>query len=174
MNPTRSPWGTVQTVTPYSEGIVFVSTASHGGYKLDRIRNAKIPAPFRKLGGWYEEDCEYAIVHWFLPNERAMETSVRELARRTILNHFPIAWETHYNVVIPLADSLDKRERQFWLDNNDKFVVYSALEVNGSIETYARKTSTKEEKRFIVSPEEYRNRDFFGFVIDESKHQEMN
>lgn len=172
MNPTRSPWGTVQHVTPYSDGIVFVSTASHGGYKLDRKQNAKIPAPFRKLGGWYEEDCEYAIVYWFLPSDK-ITAKHKEDAKRTILNHFPTAWETHYNVVIPLADSFDKRERQFWKDNENNFVVFSAMEVNGRIETYARKTSTKEEKRFLVPDDEYRQRNFFGFVIDESRHPVM-
>ena len=38
-----------------------LSTAGHGGIKLNRKRNALVPADARAKGGWYEEDCEWAI-----------------------------------------------------------------------------------------------------------------
>ena len=50
---TRTPWGEAQHVTHIQEGVWFASTASHGGIKLDRKRNAKIPAVARIEGGWY-------------------------------------------------------------------------------------------------------------------------
>lgn len=60
---TRSPWGTVQDADPTgSPHIAFVSTDSHGGFKVSQGANKLIPAPLRKRSGWYEEDCERAHV----------------------------------------------------------------------------------------------------------------
>ena len=56
-----SPWGRVQSCGMVAPGIGWVSTASHGGIKLDRKRNAEVPEYMRTAGGWYEEDCEWAI-----------------------------------------------------------------------------------------------------------------
>lgn len=57
----RSPWGPVQHVTNLAPGAWSVETAGHGGIKLDGARNRKVPAAARSKGGWYEEDCEWAI-----------------------------------------------------------------------------------------------------------------
>lgn len=57
----RTPWGSSQSVITIAPGIVVVDTAGHGGVKLDRKRNAKIPLGARTEGGWYEEDCEALI-----------------------------------------------------------------------------------------------------------------
>jgi len=56
-----SPWGPIQFVTPIFEGCWGVCTASHGGIKLSRSLNAKVPEYARSKGGWYEEDCDWAI-----------------------------------------------------------------------------------------------------------------
>lgn len=68
-NPMNTPWGPAQDVEPIAPGIDFISTASHGGFKLDAERNAEVPdylraASFNSQGerGWYEEDCDAAIV----------------------------------------------------------------------------------------------------------------
>jgi hypothetical protein len=70
----QTPWGQSQTVEQVAPGIQFVSTASHGGYKLDPARNAQIPrawqdASFNKQGrmGWYEEDCDWCMVALTFP-----------------------------------------------------------------------------------------------------------
>jgi hypothetical protein len=57
----RSPWGKIQDVRELAEGAWMVSTAGHGGIKLSAARNRKVPAPAREPGGWYEEDCQWAI-----------------------------------------------------------------------------------------------------------------
>jgi hypothetical protein len=63
-----SPWGHVQEITNYAEGIDFVETASHGGFHLSRKRskefrnifpNAKL---FLNGSTWFEEDCDWALV----------------------------------------------------------------------------------------------------------------
>lgn len=40
-NPTYTPWGKADYEKVYAEGIVFYGTPSHGGFKLDRERNAR-------------------------------------------------------------------------------------------------------------------------------------
>jgi hypothetical protein len=59
--PARSRWGPIQTKSELAPGVWSVSTAGHGGIKLSRERNAAVPAYLRREGGWYEEDCEWAI-----------------------------------------------------------------------------------------------------------------
>lgn len=64
-----TPWGPAQTAERIAPGITFYSTASHGGYHLTAPMNAKVPAVLKRasfcgqgLKGWYEEDCDWAIV----------------------------------------------------------------------------------------------------------------
>ncbi len=64
--PLHSPWGAVQHGEKLADGVFIVSTAGHGGIKLDRARNALIPHLFRREGGWYGEDCDIAIPMYFL------------------------------------------------------------------------------------------------------------
>jgi hypothetical protein len=65
--PTRSPWGPVQNAEEYAPGVWKIDTASHGGFKLSRQRNAAVPAYMRSKGGWYEEDCQWAFVALAFP-----------------------------------------------------------------------------------------------------------
>ena len=57
----RSPWGKIQRVTDLAPGAWMVDTAGHGGIKLNGARNRQVPAAARMPGGWYEEDCKWAI-----------------------------------------------------------------------------------------------------------------
>ena len=57
----HTPWGPVQYFRELAPGAWSVSTAGHGGIKLDAARNRKIPSEARMPGGWYEEDCKWAI-----------------------------------------------------------------------------------------------------------------
>jgi hypothetical protein len=65
----ETPWGPAQTSEVIAPGIVFYSTASHGGFHLSAEQNSRVPlklrqSTFLQLGmkGWYEEDCDAAIV----------------------------------------------------------------------------------------------------------------
>ena len=69
MRLTTSPWGEPDHQEDIADGIVFVSTPSHGGFFLDAKRNAKGPAAWRAAStggqgkrGWYEEDCDWSMV----------------------------------------------------------------------------------------------------------------
>ncbi len=57
----RSPWGKVQYARELAPGAWSVETAGHGGVKLSAARNRKVPKEARVPGGFYEEDCKWAI-----------------------------------------------------------------------------------------------------------------
>ena len=54
----RTPWGVSDYADIVAPGIVFYSTPSHGGYKVDKTLLATIPKKYVNASGWYEEDCE--------------------------------------------------------------------------------------------------------------------
>jgi hypothetical protein len=63
----RTPWGESQHADQIAEGIVFYSTASHGGILLSPERRNEMPVKFRNEptwagGNWYEEDCDVSLV----------------------------------------------------------------------------------------------------------------
>jgi len=71
---TSTPWGLSQDTEKVTRGINFYSTASHGGYKLSKKMNEKVHPAFKREGwagmahkGWYEEDCDWAIVVFTFP-----------------------------------------------------------------------------------------------------------
>lgn len=64
-----SPWGPIQCVTRWADGIEFVSTASHGGFALSARRYYELTerlGPVALFLGncldhgrvWFEEDCD--------------------------------------------------------------------------------------------------------------------
>lgn len=69
-----TPWGNTDQATECKPGIVFVSTASHGGFYLSPARRSELPAALRgtafvdrnKPGWapdtWWEEDCDAAKI----------------------------------------------------------------------------------------------------------------
>ena len=70
----RTPWGNSQSVDAVGCGIVFASTASHGGYFVPAELNARVPLAWRRasfdqraMSGWYEEDCDWAMVALTFP-----------------------------------------------------------------------------------------------------------
>lgn len=75
-----TPWGVVQDRSEIASGIVFVGTASHGGFWLspDRlaILRANLPWLDRTFSGfpWFEEDCDAAYVMVAFPEYFDSET----------------------------------------------------------------------------------------------------
>lgn len=65
---TTSPWGPVQWVDHHNDGVIEVSTASHGGVYLPPEVNRGIPDGLRNEDGWYEEDDETPQVVALLPH----------------------------------------------------------------------------------------------------------
>jgi len=108
----RTPWGAPQFVKERGPGVVFVSTAGHGGIKLDRAKNAQIHAAWRRKGGWYEEDVDWAIVAVTLGAAAGFDADAVKDAHRTLKDYFPGAYETVYGVSVGPEESSVVRERE--------------------------------------------------------------
>ena len=70
----QTPWGTAQTIHTLADGIVSVTTASHGGIRVSPERMELIPEDLRRGciewsdgTGWFEEDCMWAVVYDTFP-----------------------------------------------------------------------------------------------------------
>ena len=85
--PSTTPWGLAQHSTTIAEGIVFVSTASHGGFWLSDERLAELPesiqqpGSYEELRGWFEEDARASIVVLCFPEAFTLD---RLTVRRAI------------------------------------------------------------------------------------------
>ncbi len=68
-----TPWGPSQHIRKIADGIEFVSTAGHGGFRLSPERQqvlAKRFPKFKPFTGnrmWLEEDCDALLVYVLFP-----------------------------------------------------------------------------------------------------------
>ena len=93
-----SPWGPIQTVTPLGPDVVAVTTASHGGLRVSLTALARMSEPIRQTayssGGWFEEDCDWALPYLALglhvfESDPARGAEVRAAAVRTVRAFHP-------------------------------------------------------------------------------------
>lgn len=170
----QTPWGTSQGATRYAEGVESHSTAGHGGFQLSAGRNRMVHPLLRAEGGWYEEDCAWAIVAITFPD--IFTRFERRCAERSVRDSWPDAWETIFGVVLAPGESHEKDRRAFHELHAENWIVVSAIasgQQKGFVECVAtpggRRGEGTEERRFLVPADEYAV-GRFGFVIDPSRH----
>ena len=176
-----TPWGTAQTSTQLARGIMSYATASHGGIHLSPTRNMLIPKSVRNEGGWYEEDCAWAIPAAIFPEafvKDAGSEDILETIKSTLLNWYPDFYEKFYNVKIKDGESFQRDRANFDETNKHNYIVISALGKAEGVEVIAtvggtRKAGDTTRKLFLVPTEEYQNRSNMGFVIDLARHKEI-
>ena len=169
-----TPWGASQGATAYAEGVVFHSTASHGGFHLSEERNTLVDHRLRRHNGWYEEDAEWAIVALTFPN---LFTSLeRRSADQTVKDTWPDAWEAIKGTILEPGQSFEKDRRAFHNRHAEDWIVVSAIRSDhhpGYVETIATLGGTRgpsvEERRFLVPFADY-DPGRFGFVVDPVQH----
>lgn len=178
-NPAYTPWGKADYEKVYAEGIVFYGTPSHGGFKLDHERNAKVHPALRERGGYYEEDCAWAKVAFTFPE--VFPEMDREAAIRTLKEWYPDEYETVAGVILAPGESHVKDERLFLERHANDLIVISAIRSDqhpGMVECIAKiggrrgqwGKSDSAERRYLVFNQEYDRRGKFGFVIDPDRH----
>lgn len=88
--PRNSPWGAIQSAKQLAPGIWHVTTASHGGIGLSSERYAAMPENMKATtyssGGWYEEDCDWALVAMVFPE--AFDAKAIAAAKQTVKNFY--------------------------------------------------------------------------------------
>lgn len=120
----RTPWGKADSVRRVGVGVHEVSTPGHGGFKLSAAQNKRVDPAWRNAGGWYEEDCEYAIVGLTFGVDAGFSPDQVSDCRATCKNVFPDAYETVYGVKVTPDESYVVRER------------LSATSTTGAFDTY--------------------------------------
>lgn len=183
-----SPWGRIDHAKVLAPGIVSVSTQSHGGIHLDTERNDAMPAVFRKPNGWYEEDCDWAMVALVYP--QAFDEKARAAAPRSVMTWQPDAYEAWSGTVIPPGQSRKKDERAFYSAHAPDWIVRSAFgswhaavpvgwvgvyAMPGATYLASAGTTAAEPRPFLVPEEEYEarfeQREACGlFVCDPERH----
>ena len=171
--PVSTPWGMSQGATIYADGVVFHSTASHGGFKLDRARNAGLPPALRIRGGWYEEDGDWARVAIGYPD--LFTDREKELADRALRDWAPDAWEVVHGRPLSPEESFTRDRQRFEREHAHDWVVISAVrsdrhpECVEAIATPGGRRDHAATRCYLVPAEEYAA-GRHGFVIDPERH----
>ncbi len=94
----QTPWGPAQHRTPLGDGMIEVSTATHGGIYVPPNLNREIRGIWRREDCWYEQDCDWAIVALTYPDRfpQPRLDVADELARRW--------YPEQYNIVMGGAE----------------------------------------------------------------------
>lgn len=170
----HTPWGPSQSSIRYGDGIVFHSTAGHGGFQLDDATRAKIHPAWGHTGCFFEEDEDWAIVAFTFPE--LFTAHERKCADTTLRHWRPHGFEAVTGITLASGASRVKDEEQFLRDHADRWIVTAAITSRqrpGFVEcvaTLGRTPGTRSERRFLVPADEYRPGSF-GFVIDETRHE---
>lgn len=168
----RSPWGIIDYVQYIALGITHVATPGHGGFKLNRSMNAKMPKEYRREGGWYEEDCEWALVVLTFPIYFTDEQVAQ--AERSAKNYFPHEYMAVTGETLTPKDSYILEEEAFNRDNYNNWVVVSAVNSTkrpGYVECMAtlggrgRRETYNNPRYFYVLSERYQARNLNGYII---------
>lgn len=182
----RTPWGgadSIEKVTP-SGSILKVGTPGHGGYKLDRFTNSRVNAAWRKAGGWYEEDAEWAIVALTFQHDAGFSADNVANAHATAKKCYPDEYTEVYGVPVTPEESPVLRMRLARAAAVGKLhmtCAWGEWATNvppGFVGVHARLdgTTTPEDpsgdRYFLVSREEYDARGEI-LVVDPARHREI-
>lgn len=179
---TSTPWGPSQQSTRLSPGIIWYSTASHGGVHLCPTRNAMIPEAFRAEGGWYEEDTDWNIVAYYFPEAFPKEDRRNVIA--TLKNWRPDEFERATGQKVKPEESLELRARLFREKHKHDWVViaawgsWHATVPTGMVGVCCTRGGVhgvygkpEPEQYFLVPKSEYDARDRGEFVVDTTQHK---
>ncbi len=172
-----SPWGSIQHQTTIAPGLRIVSTARLGGLLLsaDAAKRLHISAKALELGarwedGWaYEEDCEWAIIAWEIPQYWPMlfpSGPIHENPRQYLLDTLS-AWcpdlLLHHGVTpVPglFAHYLSRQRSERMRENRHPDLIVSARgDWADGCPKGAVEVTTADEKIHYVTEESYERRD---------------
>jgi len=173
-----------QTSTQLCRGIAEYSTAGHGGIHVSPSLNSQIHEAWRIESGWYEEDCDWAIVAWHFPEvfQEQQATAI------TSLKHYkPDEYTRVTGQKVKLSESHKLQERAFRKMHRNDLVVIAAFGAwhsavpEGMVGVCAVSGGRDERghyddrglRNFLVPAEEYQGRGGLPFVVSLERHQEV-
>jgi hypothetical protein len=175
-----TPWGYADSVSEVVPGILSVTTPGHGGYKLDRKRNAAVHSAWRRKGGWYEEDNEWAIVVFTFKGEFPAESV--EQAVYKVKSHYPHQYQEVTGERVSLEESYVLRKEKALADAAGKLQSYSAFGSwhhavpKGKVGLVAKingRDGEGPERYFLIDEKDYVNYHPV-FVVDPTKAEEVS
>src|SRR5690606_24512506 len=143
--------------------------------KLSSARNKAIPAPLRNGSGWYEEDCEAAIVGMYFPE--AWPHWTREEFERSVKEWSPDAWEKATGGTIKQGEAAASDAAVGAAARKDDLAGPDAGEGAGDGCSRVAAQRGDEKADFLVPAGELRNREGRGIgqgyrlIIDPARHQ---
>lgn len=180
--PKSSPWGAVQGATELGAGVWSVHTAGHGGIKLSPARNAKVHEALRAAGGWYEEDCDWAVVAYTFPDLFKPEHVV--MALESLRHWQPHGYMAASGEVLTPATSRRLAEEAFTAANAQNWVTvaawgsWAAWVPDGKVGVVATIGGSREhtdepraDQYALVDAAAYRARTGNGYVLDPARDQ---
>jgi len=152
-----------------------VSTAGHGGVKVSRRLQEKIPARFRLSGGWYEEDVDWAIP-FFIFRQVIRKEEAHEAAN-TLKRNLPEVYRELTGQEVSAKDSPVIAKRQFYAKHRNDWITNAAWGdwhqkvPKGMVGVVATKGGKPGPERWFLVPEDrykytYPPGFVGGYVID--------
>ena len=110
-----TPWGQSDSAAEVAPGIQWVTTPSHGGFRLSPERQREMPDYFKgetfiNGGQWYEEDCDWClvVVAFNAKYPQAFPGDYKQ-AFDTLRNWHPDAFARHFGVTLTPEESFKRR-----------------------------------------------------------------
>jgi len=189
---TGTPWGTSDYSEQVARGIMVYGTPSHGGYHLSKTRNAKVHSVWKRgddymnkqrASGWYEEDCDWAIVAYTFPELFSAEQLAH--ACWTLKHYCPHDWMAVTGMMLTPADSRVLLEEEHARKHAEDWVVSCAWgdwhdDVPSGMVGVATTKGVRpaildgqKQRYFLVPKDEYRRPRGLSFVVDPARHLEI-
>lgn len=105
----NTPWGKADMMVEYSDEVTFFATPSHGGFRVKGASLERIPSEYRETKysqgwhGWFEEDCDWAIVAWYIPE--IFDAEARDHARYSLQHYNQGVLSKDCNPVWPVGET---------------------------------------------------------------------
>lgn len=178
-----TPWGKADFQTKLIDGIISYSTPSHGGIHVREDLNLNVHSAWRHDGGWYEEDCDWAIVAYHFP--AAFTKDQMAFAINILKNWKPKEYMKVTGTTLAIKESHKLQEEAWRILHADHLQVISAFgswhpDVPPGMVGVAMVPGGRgdhgqyDERRvryFLVPKEDYTDQ---FYIDDESKYQEID
>jgi hypothetical protein len=178
----RSPWGKIQSVKVRAIGDIWqVETAGHGGMKVSRRVQQRIPKASQRPGGWYEEDIEWSIIAVLFP--AAFSQDEVNSAHQTMKSWLPDEYRNLTGHEVAADESLVMRERRDHAKYRGHWITIAAFGdwhervpegMVGVVATIGGRRGVKDERWFLTTEERYKSQKLsIGYVVDPSVDVEI-
>lgn len=195
----ETPWGRPDTIENVSDGLLIISTPSHGGILISPERLAFMPDYMHKplyCGRFacYEEDCEWPMPilvfemefrAYYAKESTEKAQDILYSAKKILKDWHPDIYELYYRTKLGAGESHKRDEQIFYASNRNALLTVAAFGdwkdgvPEGMVGLCARlggimNRDTSKDRFFLVPAALYDKRPSQRpFVVDPALHQEI-